>query len=58
MPWHVCEVLGKGFALRFRGACRDGATVTCKDCGQEMVYRKPKPGKPIHGQTVGPRDHF
>ena len=57
-PWHVCHVLGKGLALRFRGACRSGVTVTCADCGQTLVYRKPRPGPAIHGQTAGPRDHF
>jgi len=58
MPWHVCATLGTGIALRFRGACRDGVTTTCTHCGQTVVYRKPRPAKPIHGQVVGPRDHF
>ena len=49
-------MLGKGVALRFRGACRDGVTTACTACGQTIVYRKPRPGPTIHGQTAGPRD--
>jgi hypothetical protein len=56
--WHVCATRGRGVPLRFRGACRDGVTVRCAECGQEYVYRKPKPAAAIHGQVVGPRDHF
>jgi hypothetical protein len=56
--WHVCAARGTGAPLRFRGACRDGVTVDCAACGQGWVYRKPKPGRVIHGQVVGPRDHF
>jgi hypothetical protein len=56
--WHVCPAQRRGVPLRFRGACRDGATARCAECGREYVYRKPKPAGVIHGQVVGPRDHF
>ena len=57
-PWHNCAILGKGFALKFKGGAKEGAQAECKECGAVYVYRKPKPGKPIAGVGDGGRNHF
>ena len=43
--------------LRFKGAARDGNSVTCAECDTiSLVYRKPAPSGA--GGEQGPRTHF
>lgn len=52
---HQCPKQGL-VMLRFKGAARDGNSVTCAACDTTLVYRKPAPSGA--GGEQGPRTHF